>query len=445
MAQASLNEVLAQAQEQLGSGDAGGAFSTLRDSLEFPATSLIDARSFAAAFALFAEVARAIAGEEFANLIQAVSADPDHPGALYDAGYAAYEHELFAIAATLLARANALAPGQAAIVAELATALEGAMRYRDAALALEASGLAGNEPMLAYLAGFSSLMCGEIDHAAACLRLLANVDDDDIVPLRSALAAMVHRAETVRAAGIDLGEHALTAWHAVLNGSLLLHESPFGYDEPMRGRYAMVSDSPSLMREGIERLGAVLSAIEISPPRVIQAPDRASSILATAVARALGCPLVDWGHAQETGLVVAWRLDEADILNLPQEMYEHRSGQILFAHASNWVRPFHYAPDVTTYLGQTITHPYLGGALRIDPETKQVVRADADTRNDAVLVAEILDATVTSPSQTPIDNVLALARALAALPPEERLGVHRTSGLRLRMRVGSPVHSARFL
>lgn len=70
---------------------------------------------------------------------------------------------------------------------------------------------------------------------------------------------------------------------------------------------------------------------------------------------------------------------------LLRHLRQHRAGEVLFAHASGWVDPFPFAPDVTTLLGHSITHPYLGGALRVDPESKQVVRAGPDTLDDAVL------------------------------------------------------------
>lgn len=442
---ASLSEILAQAQAELAADDARAAFSTIRPALDYPAALLDGAAAMTAAFTGFAAVARAIAGPDFAALVQAVAADPDDPNALYEAGFALYEQQLFGAAATVLARANRVVPQQRAILSELAAALEGAMRYGDAALAVDASGLAESDPLLAYLSGYNWIMVGEIDRAAARLPLLARVDETNLVHMRDALGGMIRRAQAVRAAGIDLGEHALTAWHAILNGALLTHESPFGYDEPMHGRYAFISDSPGLMHEGIDRLGRVLGALGLEPERVIRAPDRASSILAGAVGRAFDRPVVDWGAEGQRGLVVAWSLEELDAPTLLQAMFTHRPGQILFAHASNWVTPFGYAPDVTTLLGQTITHPFTGGALRVDPATQQVAPAQPDLRDDATLAAEILAAEIDSPSQTPIDPVLAIARALAELPAGDRLGVGRTTGNRLRQRAGSPVHSARFL
>ena len=58
-------------------------------------------------------------------------------------------------------------------------------------------------------------------------------------------------------------ESAAWVHKGALNGSVLLSESPHGYDEPMRGRYAFLQDSPALIRLGIERLRQVLGITNV--------------------------------------------------------------------------------------------------------------------------------------------------------------------------------------
>ncbi len=72
----------------------------------------------------FGQVAAAVAGSELAGKVHRVVARPDDPQALYDAAYALYEAGVFGVAATLLHRANGIAPGQKGIVTELAACLE---------------------------------------------------------------------------------------------------------------------------------------------------------------------------------------------------------------------------------------------------------------------------------------------------------------------------------
>src|SRR6185436_14133196 len=159
------------------------------------------------------------------------------------------------------------------------------------------------------------------------------------------------------------GEHALTAWQAVINSTILLHESPHGYQEPMRGRYAFLSDRPELVREGIERLRNVLAVSGERLERVVATPSRQSRIVALAAAELLGLPFLDWSPgAERQGLVVAWSLDSVSDGDFLKALHPHGPGQRLFVHASCWTDPFPYAPDVTTLLYQTITDPWTGGA-----------------------------------------------------------------------------------
>lgn len=429
------------ARSHLAAGDPKAAFLALRPAIEHPLAD-DDPATVAASFATFADVARAIAGPELADKVARVAKNPDDVQALYDAAYALYEHNLHAVAAALLVRANKLAPGQRPIVTELCACLEAMLRYGEAALFLEGSGLIGRDPLCTYLSGFSWLMVGDRDKPRERLQQLAGVNEGSIPFVREALAGMLTRADALAAVS-PLDERALSAWHLALNGSLLLHESPHGYDEPMHGRYAYVGDSPGVMREGLERLSAVLA--DRVPSRVVAAPDRASRILGLAAAQRLGRPFEPWGGAAPSNaLVVVWSFDQFDDVEVAKALREHAPGQVLFVHASDWVRPFGYAPDVTTFLYQTVTHPYLGGALRVDPETKKVAQAEPDGRDDETLAQEILAAPLEDASASSLEHVLALRDAVKRVAEPYEAGLFRQSGSRTRERAGSPVPSARF-
>ncbi|WP_236519926.1 hypothetical protein [Sandaracinus amylolyticus] len=437
-----MNE-LEEAERQLAANDVQGAYRALRAVAGYPATGLDDRALFARAATLLAELSRRFGAGPLAETIAKIAREPDDVRALYDAGYGLYEQSQFDLAATMLARANRLAPGQSAIVSELATALERLMRSGEAALLLDASGTPERDPFCAYLSGFHWIMSGELEVPRERVALLAGLDDERIVFMRRALEGMLARAGALIAAEITLDDRSLTAWHAVLSGSLLLHESPHGHDHPMRGRYAFVQDSPPLMREGIERLVTVIER----PSRVIAAPDRASRILARATATRLGVPCIDWSAGVERGegLVVVWSLEAIEDSTFLRAMHMHAPGQRLFAHASCWTEPLAYAPDVTTILYQSITHPWTGGAMEVDPATQQITRASPDPRSDDALAAEILATKSEDESVTSRDRVIAIARALASLPEAYRLGLHRASGQRWHQRLGGPVPSARFL
>jgi hypothetical protein len=393
--------------------------------------------------ALFANVARAIVGDELASRLDAVAQEPDHPQRLYDAAYALYEEKLHDIAAGLLLRANDLVPGQAGILTELSANLEATLRYDLAADILARSGLLGNEPFCTYLHGFNALMSGDLATARTRMEQI-----DESTPrfafMAASLRGLVARADAIGGA-MRLDRSELTGWHAAINGTLLLHESPFGFDEGMRGRYAYMSDSAGLMHEGVERLGALLAAAGARPSRVIAAPDRASHILALAAGRMLGLPVVGWSASDAgAGLVCCWDLDKVDDADFRTESGAHAPGRILFAHASRWIDPFPYAPDVTTVLYQQCAGAYTGGAMRVNPETRKVEIAEADPRPDAELAAEIATATPHDPSRRPLDAALSVVRATRELPHDAQIGLRRTHGRRLRQQAGGPVMSSYF-
>ncbi len=438
-----LDATLTEVNAKLAAGDAIAAFQTLRPAIEFPGTAVRDPAELGRALEGFASIATVIVGAEFAAMVRTTASRLDEPQALYDLAYQLYEQRLFGVAATLLARANELSPRTPAILSELSAALEGMRHYGHAAMLLDASGIVDGNAHLAYLAGFNWLMSGGVEEARARLDGMGEVSDDTLRHMRQSLEGMVVRAETLGRAGVDLGEHALTAWHAAINGTLLLHESPHGYDQPMRGRYAYVSDSPGLMREGIERLKAMIGPRLASYGRIVSAPDRASRILALAASQMLGLPL-EGDVSRVPSIVVVWEMDSVEDAAFFQALKEHRADQLLFVHAASWLEPFPFAPDVTTLLYQAITHPFLGGALRHDPTLGRVVPAEPDPRDEGTLASEIVAATNADASQTPVERALDVRRALSGLPDTCALGIDRKAGFRTRQRAGSPVQSAFF-
>jgi hypothetical protein len=434
------------ARELLAAGKAQDGLRELTSICSSRPDPLADEGSVAEAVALLGDFARTFGDAQLAAKLDACRGKPQDPQALYDAAYDLYEQRQFAAASALLYRANAIAPGQSAIVGELATNLEHQLRYGEAALVVDLSGIAETSPLGAYLSGFHWMMVGDVEKARQRVAGLAGVADARMTFMRDALAGMVARADAMRAAGMALDDRALAAWQAVLSGTLLLHVSPHGHPDPMRGRYAYVGDSAALEREGLERLKALLAARGMLPPRIVAAPDRSSRILALAAASLFGVPLDDRGPADAgPALVVAWTMEAAADVEFLRAMHDHRPGQTLFVHASCWTEPFVYAPDVTTLLHQTVTSPWSGGALKVDPETRSVVPADPDPRPDEAIAQEILTAPASDPSVSSMDEILAIARALDGAAPEHRGGLGRAAGKRMHQRAGGPVPSNRFL
>jgi hypothetical protein len=229
----------------------------------------------------------------------------------------------------------------------------------------------------------------------------------------------------------------------VLTGSLLLHLSPHGFEEPMHGRYARVQDSYGLCLLGILRVRAVLDALQIRIPRIWLLPDRNSQILAHATSRVLGQPLKPWpvGGSQASGLIVAYDLNQLDGDTLVSVRY-HRPGQILWSHATCWTENQPVSADMTTFLYEMNNEPW-GGQLTVDPKSRQTTRRPADERDPAIIAADLTTAKPIESLPEDEPGLLARARA-AALAGENILALSGEDGQRQKLWAGSPVPSNLF-
>ena len=332
----------------LARGDARGAFSRFRQALEYPgAPELARPGPWRQALDTLAALCAAIAGEPLAELVR--EARDDDTQALCDLGFELMEHRLYGIAATVLRRGHQLEPRSHLLFVRLGSALTNQGLHAEAIRHLRgAPGAAEQNHLSRYLLAFNLLMTGDLEATRALLPGLPalrdrhedgqDVDPSDADAERS-LEEMVARADAVRDV-TPLHTRDLRGWHFALTGGVLLHLSPYGFDEGMNGRYAYVSDSEERCREGIHRVAEVLRAAELTPPRVFVLPERSSAILAHATAQVLGLPAVPWPAegSTEPGLVVAYALDELEPSVL-ETLAAHHPGQLLWCHALCWTEP----------------------------------------------------------------------------------------------------------
>jgi hypothetical protein len=293
-----------------------------------------------------------------------------------------------------------------------------------------------------YLTAFCAILSGDVARARSLEPRLAAMASgvDQAAEPAGRIARMVARADAVRWVsaldGVDL-----RGWHYVLTGAILLHLSPYGFDE-MRGRYAWTQDSYERCRGAIERLRQVLTTWEWEPSPILFPPDPASQALALAVGQVLQVDVqaLDRGP----GLVVAYdlaALSQGDLSALAV----HRPGTILFSHASCWTSPSDlFASDITTFLHQANTPPWAEQIRMV--EVGHVERTPADRGPPESWAERIVAADPTldthdeegHPVDLP-DDVLRLARA--GLP---QAAASRTQGTRELLWFGGPVASARF-
>lgn len=435
------DEPFAKAQVLLAQGDPSAAFNALRPLITHGGPEL-DGVQLRNTLSLFARISEALAGPEYAASFHALAADPDDVDRIHEVAYEMYEQGQPRVAARLLTHGLEVAPGHPRLVAELTPNLEALMRNREVVEVLAASGLVDQHPVFAYSMAFNAMMIADVDASRDALATMRGMAlDEQLADMAEAIEGMhVRHAALVGTAPLDVLD--LVGWQLVLGGGALLHVSPEGYEDAMRGRYALVQDQHGHVRSGIESLIAVLTAFELAPEQIVAAPERGASIVAEALSNLLDVPLREWStrYATEPGLFVADDLSAVEDNQFLQALSEHRRGQLLFAHASCWTEPFFYTPDATTLLYQHRTAPWAGGRMRIDPDTQQVTHDEADDSPAYQIAAKILDAEL-EPSQRPLDELIAGLRALAEVPEVHRPGLLRTSGRRTIQRTGSPVPS----
>ena len=419
----------------IAAGDDRAAFDQLRVHLGWPSGKAIAPADLPHWLALLAELATRRGADPLAELASAAVRDPDSPDRLYDLGYALIDAGAPAIAAAVLWRCLALVGDSEEVVCELISALESALAYPDAVALLEGhAALRARSFLCQYLYAFNAAMAGRLDVTRAALDQLAP-DSDESAALRDTIRGICERADRV-AGACALDATDLRGWHYVLTGGLVIHQSPYGFDDPMHGRYAWLADSLPRIATGLERLAELVAPLDL--PCVYAPPGRDHEIVALAAGQRLGLPVAPWPAigVPAPGLVVLYDLAELPSADIPR-LLQRRPGQVVFAHASPWTTDSPLAPDVTTLLYQTIVPPWGSHAI-VDPDSQRVSESPPDDRAPDAIARELaasagLDATERAADQ-PGPWAALVARAW---PPEP--------GTRSRLWAGGPVPSSRFM
>ncbi len=382
--------------------------------------------------ALLAELAERRGLVELVEVTRQAVRDPDSPDRLYDLGYALIDSGAPSIAASVLWHCLALVGDSEEVVCELVSALESALAYGDAYAILEQhAALRGRSFLCEYLFAFNAAMTGKLAVTRAALEGL-RPDTAETESMRETIAAILERADRV-AALTALDDRDLRGWQYVLTGTLLAHRSPYGFDEGMNGRYAWLRDSPARVLTGIDRLAPLVRAT--AAPCVYAAPGRDDEILAHVVAARLQLPLMPWPviGTPAPGVIVIYDLGTLAPGELSRVM-ERRHDQILYAHATPWTRDAVCAPDVTTVLYESLVPAWGEKLTALETE---VTREPADTREPAVIAAEIIAGAGLDPDETAQDDLAHWDALVAATWPP-------APGRRSRLWAGGPVPSNRF-
>ena len=421
----------------LADGDPRRAFGELRWALADGHAPPPAPERLADGLGVLARIVVAIGDRELAELLAAASVAIDDDTVLYELGYHLIEAGLPAIAATVLRRCLALVPGTEPVVTELVAALERDLRHDEARAVLEAHPeLRAASFLCRYLHAYDAAMSGDLAIAREAAPTLVGRDDGERF-MAARIAAIVARADRVAAVAPLDGED-LRGWHYVLTGGLLLHRSPHGFADGMRGRYAWLQDGEDRVKTGIERLGAALARWGVRPPCVYALPGRDHEIVAEAAARLLAVPRVPWPAVgvPAPGLVVAYDLGQAEWADL-ERLVERREGQILYAHASPWTEDGAVAPDVTMLLHQSVVAPW-GARLVLAPGGDAPETRPADPRAVDVIGAAIAAGPGLAEGELAHDDLPGLDALVTATGAP-------VVGRRERLWAGSPVRSNRFV
>jgi hypothetical protein len=421
-------------EDAIGTVDDQDAFARVRARLGWPAGKSIGPAELPRWMNILAELAHRRGATQLADIAVQAVRDPDSPDRLYDLGYALIDAGAPAIAATILWRCLALVGESEDVVCELVSALESALAYDDAlAILVQHPTLRQHSFLCRYLYAFNAAMTGRLDLTREVQPQL-DPDSPETEHMAATIAGILARADRV-AGACPLDTRDLRGWHYVLTGGVLLHQSPYGFDEPMHGRYAWLADSVARVATGLERLAQLARPLAL--PCVYAAPDRSSEILAHAAAARLAIPVAPWPAigVPAPGLVVVYDLAELAPEQLGR-LAERRPEQILYAHASPWTADSPIAPDVTTLLAQTVVPPW-GESMLVDPETREVGASPADGRAPEAIAADIASSTGLDAAELAADEPVRWQALVArAWPPEP--------GPRSRLWAGGPVPSSRF-
>jgi len=392
------------------------------------------------ALSLLSPITGQLVGDEIAAMIDTTVSGFDDPEALHALGYQLIELGLSEVAVCVLSRANTVAPGQERILTELVAAMEREGRNSDACRVLRAAGdLCDTSFMCRYLLAFNSVLSADLDAAAELLPSLLDTDDEGAF-MAKRIQAMLSRADLIKGT-CDLGAHDLRGWHFVTTGGVLLHTSPYGFDEGMNGRYAYVADTEGLCKLGLVRLKAALEVWDESPPWILAPPDRDSQILAAAAEEVLGLPVVEYTPDVGDGLVVVYDMNRLE-KGTPPEILVHTAGQLLYAHATCWTDPPPCAPDITTFLYQGLQTPW-GERMQVGPDG-QVQATPEDTAPIEVIAARIVEAEPVNGEVEAHDPQERLMEVLGVMGPQASFR-NESGGRRSPLWEGGPVKSSRFV
>ena len=446
-------DMLVAGASNLDHGLKDGAYWVMSALWTYPGTVLRSPGILPRALRLMADVCRAFDPDDpVTGAAEAAALDHNASQSLYSLGLCLMQQMQFSSACSTLLIAHEMNPDNGDVFVKLLEALAGAEQHEEVVRVVEATPNMLQNPKAQFILSFkafSAIMAGNLEVAReTTARMQELADRTDALDFNIAsMERKLSRADSLK--GISpLDNRDLRGWHYVLNGGLLLHMSPYGLDA-MNGRYCWVHDSAARCHEGIQKLKAALGAEEIVPARVFTLPDQKSSILAHALATALGCETTPWpeGGTSHQGIIVAYDLNlvEEGLLGY---LFSRYPGQYLWAHAVCWTDPVPWmpVPDFVTFLYQTLVSPWaegLPGESRVQ-DTQPWEDETLIAANQEVLSARILNAELDNQLRPAMEDLPTLIEFAKSMKDDAAQGPLPSQAHRLMQLPRSPVLSNRF-
>ena len=332
------------AQEYLEKAEAAAKNGDYTAALRLLSTGFATDAAYQPLYALAARCLRALDGEDEARLFDAALARFGDANAFYDLGYHFVDVDNDRLALPFLARAHALAPGDARIAAEYALTLCDQMNPCAGIEALERTPFR-QFPAASYQYYWCSFLCDKDRAGIAAYLRDARPAAGDAAFAFDKLAEGLERLEAV-------GEPQpfVRDWHFIQYGAAILdffdeRITPEGL-QVAGGRYVYQSGGYGEVGGILRRLATFLRAMEQVPARVVALADRDSEIVAGAAAQILALPLeraTAANLAAPGALVVA--ADSTALADYPA-LRTTQPNQTVFALSHCWTQGGTLTPDV---------------------------------------------------------------------------------------------------
>ena len=327
----------------------------------YPGTFDSDAE-FIDAIKLLAKVMNFLGRKELAEVAMAAVEKTNRINMLYQLGYQLGEANLHSMEDTVLSYAISNFEQHEQyprLITELVYCLETMGEFEQACKILkEQPRLLETNFMCQYLLAINSIMCGDINTAKKMRhQFLAN--DNIEIKMAERIRRMIERFDAIENyESIDTND--LQFWHYIITGGILMHVSPYGYENAMYGRYGVLQEGYKNCLMGIQYLKNNLEKAGISPTCIYSLGDRSSDILAHAAAEYFQLPLKPWVDEElnETSLIIAYDVTSSfDTLYL-EKLKQRHPRQILWSHVTIWDKDQPIAADITTLLAQVAIPPW---------------------------------------------------------------------------------------